>query len=215
MARLPTQREMGAFLVGHGIVDFISGGRLSLIERNALWKVISKLGPPTVTTTGRLAGTAVMGAARAVPAVYGAARFVTMRHPYIAAAVITYEAVKHREEIAALAREGWQLIEEAGEARAEFLAERPGTYLLPSPGKGLPAKRRKTAYNRAISAGMKAIKRSNKMGPKGKFSNSKRAFALVSKTASRLRKGAKVALGHTPIGIAAKAMRKILRRKKK
>jgi len=46
MARVPTQKEIAAFVVGHGIVDFVTGGTLSRIERNALWKVIKKLGPP-------------------------------------------------------------------------------------------------------------------------------------------------------------------------
>ena len=43
MARTPTQKELAAFVVAHGITDFITGGRLSLLERNALWKVIKKL----------------------------------------------------------------------------------------------------------------------------------------------------------------------------
>ena len=142
-----------------------------------------------------------------------------MRHPYIAAAVVIYETVKHREQIAQLAREGWEVIEDTGAAMApeweRFKTEGPRPItgiLLPGAGRGT---RKKSAYNRAVSAGMKALKRSTKMGPKGKFTNSKRAFALVSKTASRIRKGGKVALGHTPIGIAARAMKGILRRKKK
>ena len=102
MARIPSQKEIAAFLIAHGITDFVTGGKLSLIERNALWKVLEKLGPPAVTTTGRLAGTAAMGIARAVPAIARGVRFVTMRHPYIAAAVVTYEAVKHRDQIAQL-----------------------------------------------------------------------------------------------------------------
>ena len=216
MARSPSQKEIAAFIIGHGITDFVTGGRLSLIERNALWKVLKKLGPPAVSTTGRLAGTAAMGAMRAAPAIARGARFVTMRHPYIAAAVVIYETVKHREQIAQLAQEGWEIIEATGGAMAPIIQERIETRGLIQPLTRLPGlKRRKSAYNRAVSAGMKALKRSNKMGKKGKFSNSKRAFALVSKTASKLRKGSKVALGHTPIGIAAKAMKNILRRKKK
>jgi len=223
MARSPSQKEIAAFIIGHGITDFVTGGRLSLIERNALWKVLKKLGPPTVTTTGRIAGTAAMGIARAAPAIartgLQATRLIAMRHPYITAAVVTYEAVKNREQIAQLLGEGWEIVQDTGGAAGamgSIIQERIEERGLIQPLTRLPGlKRRKTAYNRAISAGMKAIKRSNKMGPKGKFTNSKRAFALVSKTASRLRKGAKVALGHTPIGIAARAMKGILRRKKK
>jgi hypothetical protein len=193
MARTPSQEEIAAFIVGHGITDFVTGGRLSLIERNALWKVVKKLGVPAARATpsvaGRLAGTAV-----------GATRFVVMRHPYIAAAVVTYEAVKHRDQIAQLAREGWEVIQETGAAmapivRTEFdrlITEGP----RPSPGRGLPgvirARRRTSKFNKAISAGMKAVKRSKFLGKPGKFTNSKKAFATVTKTVSRLRKGAKV-----------------------
>ena len=223
MARSPSQKEIAAFIIGHGITDFVTGGRLSLIERNALWKVLKKLGPPAVTTTGRIAGTAAMGIARAAPAIartgLQATRLIAMRHPYITAAVVTYEVVKNREQIAQLLGEGWEVIGDMGTAMApeweRFKTEgpRPITGVL-LPGARTP-KRRKTAYNRAVSAGMKALKRSNKMGKKGKFTNSKRAFALVSKTASRLNKGVKVAMGPTPIGIAARAMKAILRRRKK
>ena len=219
MARSPSQKEIAAFIIGHGITDFVTGGKLSLIERNALWKVLKKLGPPAVSTTGRLAGTAAMGIARAAPAVVRGARFITMRHPYIAAAVVTYEVVKNRDQIAQLLGEGWEMVQDVRDERRRYLDERQdATFNLPFVGPVRPLggpRRRKSAYNRAVSAGMKALKRSNKMGKKGKFSNSKRAFALVSKTASKLRKGSKVALGHTPIGIAAKAMKNILRRKKK
>ena len=212
MARTPSQKEIAAFVIGHGIVDFISGGKLQKIERDALWKVLKKLGPATaratVSTIPRLAGTVV-----------GGARLIAMRHPYITAAVVTYEVVKNREQIAQLLGEGWEVIGDMGTAMApeweRFKTEgpRPITGVL-LPGARTP-KRRKTAYNRAVSAGMKALKRSNKMGKKGKFTNSKRAFALVSKTASRLNKGVKVAMGPTPIGIAARAMKAILRRRKK
>ena len=123
MARTPSERELAGILIGHGIIDFISGGRLTKIERNALWKVLKKLGPPAVTTTGRIAGTAAMGALRAAPAIARTAKFVSMCHPYIAAAVVTYEAVKHRDQIAQLAREGWEVVEPYAEPVGQFLME--------------------------------------------------------------------------------------------
>jgi hypothetical protein len=197
MARTPSQEEIAAFIVGHGITDFVTGGRLSLIERNALWKVLKKLGPPaaraTVSTIPRLAGTAV-----------GATRFVAMKHPYIAAAVVTYEVVKNREQIAQLAREGWEIIEPVARGAYE-IAEEAGVYDRPigiqAPGVGAAIagkmgfkvpKRRRSKFNSAISAGMKAVKKSKFLGRPGKFTNSKKAFATVTRTVSRLRKGAKV-----------------------
>ena len=185
MARTPSQKEIAAFIVGHGITDFVTGGKLSLIERNALWKVVKKLGVPAARATpsvaGRLAGTAV-----------GATRFVVMRHPYIAAAVVTYEAIKHRDQIAQLAREGWEVIQDTGGAMAPIMRTEFDTLLTEGP-RPLRARtpRRKSKFNKAISAGMKAVKRSKFLGKPGKFTNSKKAFATVTKVASSLKKGRK------------------------
>jgi hypothetical protein len=206
MARTPSQKEIAAFLVAHGITDFVTGGRLSLIERNALWKVVKKLGVPAARATpsvvGRLAGTAV-----------GATRFVVMRHPYVAAAVVTYEAVKHRDQIAQLAREGWEVIQDTGAAmapivRTEFdtlLTEGPRPLQVATPRR----KKRPSKFNKAVSAGMKAVKRSKFLGKPGKFTNSKKAFGTVTRTVSRLRKGAKVS-SKGALGTIKRAVKRII-----
>ena len=53
------------------------------------------------------------------------------------------------------------------------------------------AVRKASKFNKAISAGMKAVRSSKFMGKKGNISNSKRAFATVTKTVSGLKKGRK------------------------
>tara|TARA_Y100000034_G_C6791003_1_gene354157 strand:+ start:50 stop:733 length:684 start_codon:yes stop_codon:yes gene_type:complete len=214
MARAPTQKEIAAFIVGHGITDFVTGGRLSLIERNALWKVLKKLGPPAVSTTGRLAGQAAMAVPRVASTALRGARFVTMRHPYIAAAVVTYEVVKNRDQIAQLAREGWEVVAPAAEAIYD-IAEPTGVYDV-TPAARLPftSKRKASKYNKAVSRAMKAVKASTKGGKKGTISKPKSVFKTVSKAVSKVNRGVKV--GNTGItGIAARAARKILGKKKK
>ena len=52
-------------------------------------------------------------------------------------------------------------------------------------------KRKKSAFNAAVSAGMKALKGSTSFGKKGSISNGKKAFALVTKVASGLVRGRK------------------------
>ena len=52
-------------------------------------------------------------------------------------------------------------------------------------------KRKLSKFNKAISAGMKAVKKSKSFGKPGTFSNSKKAFATVTKVASGLKKGRK------------------------
>jgi hypothetical protein len=225
MARTPSQEELAAFIVGHGITDFVSGGKLSRLERDALWKVLKKLGPAAVTTTGRLAGTTAMSVGRALPAAARGVRFVTMRHPYIAAAVVTYEVYKNREQIAQLAREGWEVVSDYGEgvasrARDPAIYEEAFGRLMEGPrpiGAPIPGQKRKrplSKYNRAMSTAMKAVKASSKGGKKGTLSNPKGVFKTVSKAVSRVNKGLKVTTKGIS-GIAARAARKVLGKKKK
>ena len=54
-------------------------------------------------------------------------------------------------------------------------------------------KRKVSKYQKAVKAGMSAVKRSKFLGSKGKISNAKTAFARVNKVASAVNKGKKVA----------------------
>lgn len=199
MVKTPTQKELAAFVVGHGIVDFVSGGKLSLIERNAIWKAVKKLGPAAVTTTGRLAGTAAMGAARAIPSIARGAKFITMRHPVIFGAVVTYEVVKNREQIAQLAREGWDVVQDIAQTRQDFIQQNPEQFIdLPIVGPVRPIgvfptqRKRKSSYNISVSKAMKALKNSTSYGKKGFLKTPRKAFGFVAKTVSKLRRGKKV-----------------------
>ena len=54
-----------------------------------------------------------------------------------------------------------------------------------------PVVRKASKYNKAIKAGMATVKKSKSFGKPGTFSNSKKAFATVTKTVSSLKKGRK------------------------
>jgi len=70
-------------------------------------------------------------------------------------------------------------------------------------------KKAKSKFNKAVSAGMKAVRASKSYGKKGTINNAKRAFSAVTKVASKVNKGKKVsAKGVT--GTIARAVRKIL-----
>ena len=58
----------------------------------------------------------------------------------------------------------------------------------------VPSRRKKamTKFNRAVKEGMKIVKASKSYGKKGTISNSKRAFAAVTKTVSKANKGGKL-----------------------
>tara|TARA_Y100000114_G_scaffold154597_1_gene176925 strand:- start:78 stop:686 length:609 start_codon:yes stop_codon:yes gene_type:complete len=73
------------------------------------------------------------------------------------------------------------------------------------------AKRKVSKYQKAVKAGMAAVKKSKFGGKKGTIKNAKTTFATVNKVASAVNKGKKVAT--TGIrGVAAKAIKGILRR---
>ena len=59
----------------------------------------------------------------------------------------------------------------------------------------VPSKRKKamTKFNRAVKEGMKIVRSSSSYGKKGTISNSKKAFAAVTKSVSKARKGGKLA----------------------
>ena len=78
----------------------------------------------------------------------------------------------------------------------------------------LTGKKKKSKYNRAVSAAMKAVKQSTKGGKKGVITAPKRVFSTVSKAVSKVNKGAKVS-NQGISGIAARAARKILGKPKK
>ena len=193
-------KGMLAAMVIDQTVDIATFGYLSKLKGKALRKavlpLIRRTGMATAraapSAVGRLAGTAV-----------GATRFVVMRHPYVAAAVVTYEVVKNREQIAQLAREGWEVIQDTGRAMMPGLQEEWETFrregptpitgvLLPGATVSRISKRKPSKFNKAVSAGMKAVKKSKFLGKPGKFTNSKKAFGTVTRTVSRLRKGSKV-----------------------
>tara|TARA_R100001530_G_scaffold58859_1_gene42737 strand:- start:725 stop:1441 length:717 start_codon:yes stop_codon:yes gene_type:complete len=222
MAKLPKdwERRLVELAAIHGVTDFIARGRLTKAESKLFFGILRKLGPPAVRAGPRLGMTALRGA-----------KFVTMRHPYIAAAVVTYEVVKNREQIAELAREGWEIVEPAVEPVTDFLREQVYTpenlqlakdrgvigappFLDPLRERFLGKPKKKSRYNRAMSAALKAVKSSTKGGKKGTISPVKSVFKTVSKVVSKINKGVKVSpLGIS--GIAAKAARKVLGKKKK
>ena len=74
-------------------------------------------------------------------------------------------------------------------------------------------KRRASSFNKAVSAGMKAVKKSKFNGKPGRLTNAKRTFTQVTKTASKIAKGKKVSAKGV-IGTIARAVRPKLKKRK-
>ena len=189
-----TERELKVILGGmlfDQLIDIGTFGRLSQLKGRAFaaaYRTLSPLVAPGLrTATAQAAGTALrLGgtAARVVGT-------VAMRHPYIAGAAIIYVSLKNREAITKMLGEGWEIVSESITA-APAQAAIPGAMAIDLPGTAKRIKKTKSKFNKAISAGMKAVKKSKFLGKPGKFTNSKKAFGTVTKTVARLKKGAKV-----------------------
>jgi hypothetical protein len=79
-----------------------------------------------------------------------------------------------------------------------------------------PARRRKkrrTQFNKAVSEGMKAVKKSTSYGKKGTINNARKAFTAVTKVASKLNKGKKVG-AKGPTGVIKRAISRFFPKKK-
>jgi len=188
-----SRRDLEIIAVALGGIDFYLEG--------ALTKPVSKA---LKTAFGKARPVATRQAAAFLPRALGTARFVAMRHPVIFGLVVTYEVIKHREKIAQLAREGWEIVDEpvtqylggVEERGREFISDPMGAVetqiaqrerfsreFAAVPGRVL-RKRKPSVFNKAVKVGMAAVKKSTSYGKKGTISPAKKAFSVVVKLAS-------------------------------
>jgi len=171
MARTPTSRELNAILIGHGIVDFVSGGRLTRRERDLLWSLFKK----TLSVSARVGGSVGMSTARA------AVPLVT--NPYIAGTALGLGALQTQP--------GQQLLEEASERGRMDRIRLEQLMTDIEVGVEKKVKKTKSKFNSAVSKGMKAVKNSTSYGKKGIINAPKKAFKAVVAQAAKLNRGSK------------------------
>jgi len=189
-----TERDLAIVAGLAGVADFLTEGRFSAPVARALKRTFSRAAP-----------VAARGAAAFVPRALGTARFIAMRHPVIFGLVVTYEVIKHREKIAQLAREGWEIVDEPVTQYLGGVEER-GREFLADPIGGIQemreqrrefierfpairaAKRKPSVFNKAVSAGMKAVKKSKSYGGIGNISPATKVFSIVTKLAAAKKK---------------------------
>ena len=184
MARLPSRRELA--------------DRINELERDL--KIVAgaaaagygtrALGGPGIAT--RIGATAAGPIARATPGLALADLII-------------------RQEESIPFRVGEEFIEQA-ERLATGVEARARSEGLPIAGRPAVSKPRKkvSKFSKAVSAGMKTVKASTSYGKKGTINNAKRAFTAVTKTASKINKGGKVAKSGITrkIGLAVKRILK-------
>jgi hypothetical protein len=118
----------------------------------------------------------VPAAARAAPAAGRVALNVARANPYASAALLGYGAYEAG------------LLDPLIEPAEEAIRDTAEDIVIPLKK---TRKRSVSGFNRAISAGMKAVRSSTSFGKKGSISNAKKAFATVTKTVSGMKKGRK------------------------
>ena len=161
-------------------VDVATGGALNRMTKKAILATARAIVP----VAGR-AGISVAGSA------LGASR-ILMANPYILGGTALYVGYQERDKIRSLLEQGYEIVE-----------ERLPMPSLPSPGipspviPGVseiitsvrrPRTKRPSKFNKAVSAGMKAIRKDKTYGGKGQIKPSKKAFSVVVKLASAKKK---------------------------
>ena len=157
-----------------------------LPSRAALAKAIEKLERDLKVATAGAAGGAIL--ARSATARDVALRSGLRLSPY----ALAVDALI-REEESLLGRGAIGLGESAAmlASGVEARARREGLPIAGRPAVA-PKKKPKSKFNKAVSAGMKILKSSTSYGAKGKINNAKKAFSVVTKTASAVNKGKKL-----------------------
>ena len=216
-----TKRDLAIIGGAAGVADFLLEGKLSAPLSRALKKSAVAVGSRALMTAPAAARVTAATLPRIGMTALKVGKTVALRHPVLTGGAIAYYTIKNRDEIGDIIREGYDVVSDVelpgASRRREFASDPLGftreifedrSFLQPI-GPPIPrAKpvRRKTKFNKAVSAGMKTVKASTSYGKKGTINNAKKAFAAVTKTASKINKGAKVAKSGITrkIGLAVK-----------
>ena len=199
-----SRKDLERLAIGFGIADFLTEGRLSAPIARGTKAALKRAAPAIARGIIRYGPTVAVTAARVTPTP-------------LAAAAVGAAAVQNRELIRYVAGNVFERVAPVAAGVVERALD-PETFapmgeprdLLPLGGPiKRPTKKRLTKFNKAVKAGMKAVRNSTSYGKKGTINNAKKAFSAVTKVASKVNKGAKVsAKGVT--GTIARAVRRIL-----
>jgi hypothetical protein len=185
---------IGVLLIDQAI-DVATFGRLSKLKGKAFVRVAL----PIIRRAG---GIALRGTMMAPVTAAGSARMLALRHPYLTGAAAIYVGYTERERIKQLLDQGYDIVEERLPTPSlppspgipgveEIITERGMAATLPIPP--LPPlsrlqRRRPSTFNKAIKAGMAAVKKSKSYGGVGKISPANKAFSVVVKLAAAKKK---------------------------
>ena len=177
-------------------MDIATYGQVSRLQGNALGRIVFPAGKAGGSlllrggmAAGRMAGTSALGAVAPLAPLAGpvggaALGYGILQTPQGQALL---EAAEERGRMDRIRFEqGLTDLRIAGGEFGRDLAE------INFPSQKVARKKTKSAYNTAVSKGMKALKKSTSYGKKGVLNSPKKAFGFVARTVSKLRRGKKV-----------------------
>jgi len=156
-------------------IDFLTGGALNKYSRSAAAKV--------VVAVGKLA---LRGTATVVPSVaasVGRAALPLVTNPYLAGAALGYGALQTQP--------GQQLLEAAEQSGADTRRSLDMALFNIQAQAEEKVKKTKSKFNKAVGAGMKAVKDSASYGKKGIINAPKKAFKSVVSIAAKINRAKK------------------------
>jgi len=183
---LLTNKQQRDLLIALGLIDFVTRGRVNAAAFDLTLATVKRVLP-----VGARAGLSVAGS-------LGRAAIPIATNPYLAGTALGLGALQTQP--------GQQLLDAAAESGAQTRRDLDVALFNLQAQAEQKVKRTKTKFNRAVGAGMKAAKASASYGKKGIINAPKKAFAAVTKLASKINKGKRP--GHRlpvrPSGINAK-----------
>jgi len=194
-----TKTVLAIIAAGVGTADFLLEGKLSAPVARALKRYVL---PRAAKAPPRLAVTA-----------FRVGKTIALRHPVLTAGAVVYYSYKNRKELGRLVEQGYDVLQDTRDQLPEAGSGAPQVRMAATPAK------KKSTFNKAVSAGLKALKGSTSYCKRGVISNAKAAFRTATKAASARSKGKKMPKSG-PSKVAYKAAKnvytdEILRRKMK
>jgi len=165
---LLTNKQQRDLLVALGLIDFVTRGKINAAAFDLTLATVKRVLP-----VGARAGLSIAGSA-------GRAALPLAMNPYVAGAALGYGALQTGP--------GQQLLQSAEESGASARRDLDMALFNIQARAEQKVKRTKSKFNTAVSRGMSAAKAGTSYGVKGVISAPKKAFAAVTKMASKINK---------------------------
>jgi len=167
---LLTNKQERDLLIALGLIDFVTRGKINAAAFDLTVATVKRV-LPAAARVGGTAGLSIAGSAAraAIPIV---------TNPYLAGTALGYGALQTQP--------GQQLLEAAEQSGAQARRDLDVALFNLTAHTEQKVKKTKSKFNKAVGAGMKAVKDSASYGKKGIINAPKKAFKAVVGVASKI-----------------------------